>query len=482
LRDLVGRDVIALLFVPVIILAAAFGGADSWWAAPILAFISLDFFFTPPYLTLRVATPREWLTLGVFLVVALVSSRQVLRLRLRTAEALARQRDLALLNRLSAQLNSHAVIADIAHVLARSLQDLGFRRVVLFVTAPAKDGLVAIGDFAGERDTAAAEWVYHQNKAIGLPPSVVRGQGSDVWPVSVDASEALGAPQRGIYLPLHASSGDLEGVLLAEPPLAEGAADPVERAQMLVSASNLVAAFLEREGLERQTLALATLEEADRLKSSFVSAVSHDLKTPLAAAKATVTGLLEGDIHVDDPRLRSDLEATEASLDRLDAAIGDLLDLSRLESDAWRPVFEDTAIGEILSTMLARLTPADRSRVSVRVQEDLPEVAVDFRQVERMVRNLVENALRYSHGPVRVAAEQRGAEIVLSVEDEGPGVPPGERGRIFDRFFRGAGSDVAPGSGLGLAIAREIARAHGGRLWVEDASPRGSRFVVALPK
>jgi two-component system sensor histidine kinase KdpD len=212
--------------------------------------------------------------------------------------------------------------------------------------------------------------------------------------------------------------------------------------------------------------------------------VSHELKTPLAAVTARVTGLLEEDEVSDPERVRSELVAVSEDLGRLDSSIRDLVDVSRLESDAWKPKLDDYDLGEVLGTVAQRIPVSQRGRVVFEVPDGLPQVRVDFSQWARAISNLVDNALVYSPAgtQVKVGARVLGGEVLLWVEDRGPGVPEDEKHQVFEKFHRGSTSGASPaGTGLGLAIVKEIARSHGGRVWVEDALPTGARFVLSLP-
>jgi K+-sensing histidine kinase KdpD len=142
-------------------------------------------------------------------------------------------------------------------------------------------------------------------------------------------------------------------------------------------------------------------------------------------------------------------------------------------------------IGEVLGDVLAGLPPKERERVSFSIPEDLPLVRMDFRQLVRVIHNLVENALKYggTDSLIRVGASTTASEIRIWVDDEGSGVPPAERHKVFDKFYRGKTTvGNSSGTGLGLAISAEIVRYHGGRIWVEDAKPHGARFAISLPR
>ncbi len=211
--------------------------------------------------------------------------------------------------------------------------------------------------------------------------------------------------------------------------------------------------------------AAEALREADRLKSSLLSSVSHELKTPLAALTATVSNLLEGDVPWNEKSVRDELRAIVTDVARLNNSIGALLDLSRLEARAWEPHRELYELPDILAASLGALPVHQRSRVTIDLPDDLAPLHVDFEQWVRVFQNLLENAMLYAGaGPLRVGAQATGDGLRLWVEDEGPGIPADEHEAVFEKFYRGrpTGTKVRSGTGLGLAITREIVRAHGG--------------------
>lgn len=240
----------------------------------------------------------------------------------------------------------------------------------------------------------------------------------------------------------------------------------------------------ERESARLQCLAAQAdgLREADRLKSNLVSSVSHELKTPLAIVTAIVTNLLESDLDWEADAVRVEMRQAADALRRLNASIGDLLDVSRLESGSWMPRREWHDVGDILDTVREKMPAVQQPRLRFDVAPDLPMIHVDHVQWTRMLCHLVENALTYStNTTVTVRAAVDNDEIRIEVEDDGPGVQPHEAARIFEKFYRGSAAAAAPaGTGLGLAISHDIVDFHGGRIWVEPRSPRGARFVVAM--
>ena len=485
-RPLLTSPPVMLLFVPVIIGVASVAGVRASATSAVLAFVALDLLFVPPYYRLTVASLPEWIGLVVFLFVALMSGQQAARLRNRERAAVRRQDELALLNRLSFRIASEKSVHAVADfVVAQVTEVLGARRVALYVGGPARSTPECLAHAGVLRplsgEASLVGWVLRTSKAVGMPAA--QDVPYDQRIVSVGPADAIpGVTADGVYIPLQTSTG-LEGVLFAAPAEA-GGRPTTDDARLLAAVANLAATSLERRRLEEEAAHGEALREADRLKSTLVSSVSHELKTPLAAATARVTGLLEEGESCDAERVQEELTAVAEELARLNDSIGDLLDLSRLESDAWQPRFEELELPDLLGTVLSRLPVRQRDRLHFDLAESLPDVRADYAQLARALANLVENALAYSAADalVIVGARTEGDAVRLWVEDSGPGVPDSEKARIFDKFYRGTASASAPsGTGLGLAIAREIVRTHDGTLRVEDAAPQGARFVLTIP-
>jgi len=473
-----------LLLVPVVLVIARFSGARASAYASVLAVLLLDWFFVPPYYQLRIASPSEWIGFGVFLTVALLAGQQTAQLRERERAALQRQRELALINRLSFNLVSGKSIANTSALTVTQVTTaLAASRGALYarLAAGGSELLSEAGETAGPDEQDFVGWVIRSDKAVGLPPTA--SASPDARPVSVAPDAALeGRVADGVYLPLQTASG-LEGVLYARLGPAEDRPSD-EDIRFLVLVANLAGAALEHDRLEHEAAQLTLERRTESLKNTIVSSVSHELKTPLAAATARVTSLLEEDGNLDTDHVRAELGSVTRELERLDDSIRDLLDVSRLESDSWQARPEAYEVPEILGTVLSQLRPLHRERVEFDLPEDLPFVWVDFAQTVSAIGNLVQNALTYSPSgtPVKVIARGTDAFVEVAVEDEGPGVPDEEKESIFKKFNRGSASAAAPGgTGLGLAIAREIANSQGGSVRVEDAAPRGARFVLALP-
>jgi len=222
-----------------------------------------------------------------------------------------------------------------------------------------------------------------------------------------------------------------------------------------------------------------TLRRSDAVKTAVLHAVSHDLRSPLTAIRAAAEGLESGSLHLDEGDRAELLDTIRLETARLERLVSNLLDLSRLEAGAARPQPELWPVDELISRTLEALG-ADAARVAIVDPGETPPVHVDAGQLERVLVNVLENALRLSSptDPVVVAIEPSGSEIRVRVSDHGPGVAKEDVERIFEPFEHGGGGR---GTGLGLAIARGFAEANGCRLWTESRVGSGATFVLALP-
>ena len=254
-----------------------------------------------------------------------------------------------------------------------------------------------------------------------------------------------------------------------------------------------------QDTFERSSQAKA-LKQSERLKSALLDAVTHDLRTPLTSIKASVTTLL-ADLYATEsmesgPQLGNDgrkelLEVINEEGDRLDRFIEGLTKLARIDAGEMHLHRQLCAIDEIITAALKRAEPRTRGhRIEVWIEDELPSVKVDEQSIAEVIYTLIDNAAKYSPeaSPIRVRAiPESGDTILVSVEDEGPGIRADMRERVFEKFFRAmrdgdVGDRKSPGTGMGLAIARGIIQAHGGRIWIEDAADHtGAKFVIALP-
>ena len=262
-----------------------------------------------------------------------------------------------------------------------------------------------------------------------------------------------------------------------------GAPDASARARVLPAIASLLGVAVDRERLAAEALDAEALRRADTIKTAVLRAVSHDLRSPLMAISTSASALASSELTIDEAD-RAELLATilDAS-DRLDRLVGNLLDLSRLQAGEARPERTLLELEELVAGALAELGEK-AERVEVTAPDEGPEILVDPHQIQHVLVNLIENALKYSPAdePVRLQLSATASEAVIRVIDHGPGVLPAERERIFEPFQRGARPGGPPGAGLGLAIARGFAEANSGRLSVESRASQGAAFVLTFPR
>jgi two-component system sensor histidine kinase KdpD len=284
----------------------------------------------------------------------------------------------------------------------------------------------------------------------------------------------------GLFLPL--TVGDRRvGVLSAEPLRGETRLPEATR-RVLQTFALQVAAAIERLRLQHEAAEATVLRRTDELRSSLLSTVSHDLRTPLASIRIAATGLLQDNIPPDENTRRELLTVIDTEAARLGRLVDNLLDLSRIEAGVLKPDKEWVDLQEVVTRAVDALHDRLQShRVFIDLPADLPLTPLDFTEIEDVLVNLLDNAVRHSPEgtAIRISARQCDREVVVQVENQGPPVPADVAGQIFDRFYR-ARRDRS-GFGLGLAICKGLVEAHGGRIWVERPGEPGARFAFALP-
>jgi two-component system sensor histidine kinase KdpD len=359
---------------------------------------------------------------------------------------------------------------------------------VEFVLTPGVDGVLSAARASMrerlDRGSAAyliAEFAYTHQRAIGQP--IRRGDALDIEN-EFSSATAVGLVEEGpsLAVPLRSASC-IEGVLYVGRHRQSGHFSS-RQAQFVLLVGGLIAQFIERQRLEQAAVQLRALEQADLLKSALVASVSHELRSPLAAVAAAITGLISHADQVDPEYLVSELTSAADDLRTLDGRIGAILDISRLEAASWAPTPEWHDIGDLCQAVRSAVPAAARERVRIALPAQLPPAWFDFVQMGRVLHHIVENALDYSPptSAVTIGAEVRSSCLALWVEDAGVGIPDSEKSLIFEKFYRGSsGGARTHGTGLGLAIASEIVKQHGGRIELEDVEPQGARFVIQLP-
>lgn len=477
---------ISMLYLLLVLALAILAGSGPAILASVLAFLAFDWFFVPPVGRLTVSDPQEWLALCLFLIVAVIAGQLAAGLQRRAGEARRRARESETLYALSTALLGDVRLEHMLEIIVERLRDALDLRHVAILLANA-DGDLAVAAEAGEPLDAAARaereagaaWAFASGGASGryLAP----GDGRVTGPLG-SLPAARGQPPRlGISLPIVLGAERL-GVLAA---VERRAGEPlaVDQARLLAAVAAQAALAIGRTRLAEEEERARAAAESDRMKSTFLASVSHDLRTPLTAIRTAASGLRRASLDRHDAVYDELAAGIEREVDRLNRLVDNLLEMSRIEAGALPPQKAPEEIGELAGTALARLAPLLRERrVTVQLAPDLPLVPLDAAQIDRVFANLLENAAKFSPpgGLIVVEAFAEGGELRVSVHNEGAPLPEEQRGRIFDKFYRLDAASGGRGTGLGLAICKGIVEAHGGRIWAEN-DPDGVSVIFTLP-
>jgi two-component system sensor histidine kinase KdpD len=435
-----------LFFLVAVIAVALVGGFVPAFLEAIAGSLLLNYYFTPPIHKFTIAQANNALALGIFVVVGLVVSSVVDGAARRSKQAArASAESEMLVTAAGSVLRGQQALAA---VLDRVREAFGMESVTLLERAPRSSR--SSGPDGGRRGLATG-WV---PAATSGGPALARPEDADV---DVPITDTLTLALRGRTLP--ASDRRVLGAFAA-----------------------YAAAALEQQRLAAEAEAARPIAEADRMRTALLAAVSHDLRTPLASAKAAVTSLRSHDVQW-TPADRDELLATaDESLDRLAHLVDNLLDMSRLQAGALSVFPKPADLEEVVSRSLDDLGPA-AGAVLVEMPEDLPEVRVDPAILERVIANLTANALRYSPAgsPPLLRASALGDRVELRIVDRGPGIPEADRDRVFVPFQRLGDTDNTTGVGLGLALSRGLTEAMGGSLEPEETPGGGLTMTISLP-
>ena len=436
--------------------------------AVLASFLSVglfDFFFVEPKLSFAVSDFQYLLTLGVMLAVGLITGQLTAGLRYQARVSAEREARSRALFELTSDLAGALQIEQVLEVAEQTLAREVHGQALLF-TLNLEEQLIASPRMsalpvAEQPDAGTARWVLDNDKPAGLTTDTLPGS---AW----------------CFLPL-AATMRTRGVLALRPHSRESLLRPELRAQLETSA-RIVAQALERVHYVEVAQGALVQIESERLRNSLLSALSHDLRTPLAVVYGLAQTL---SAQCDLPEPAQELShSLLTQSQRVSAMVSNLLDMARLQSGAvrlnlqWQPL--DEVIGVVMNAMQPVLAG---HRVKIELAHDLPLLNADAALLERVFANLLENASKYAPagGEILIAAEAHEHEVIVSVADQGPGLPSGKEELIFEKFTRGERESSTPGVGLGLTICRAIIEAHGGRIWAAPVK-HGAKFEFSLPR
>ncbi len=457
-------DVVMLYLLAVVVASLTLGRGPSLITG-VLCVLAFDVFFIPPFFALTVHDLRHVVTFVVMLLVAVVISHLTQRVRDQAEAAQERERRTAALYEMSRDMGGAVERKQLVAAAAGHVGRVFESEVVVFVAEA--DGLLVAHRTAGEttaEETELARWVWENRSEAGLSTS--------------RSPEAA-----GLFVPLATPHGRL-GVLGVIPRDRARFSDAEEKRFLEAFVAQMGVA-VERAQLAEENARAHLESERERLRSVLLSSVSHDLRTPLGVIEGSASTLLDEAATLDAVTRRDLLVTIREESERLGRRVRDLLDMTRLEAGRIQLDVEWQSLEEVVGAALQRVEHGTgERRVSVELPEELPLVPCDGALTEQVVVNLLENALKYSpaEAPVEVSARAAGSEVIVTVADRGPGVPPGEEERIFEKFHRAAAQRRTEGVGLGLAICKAIVAAHDGQIWVESRDGGGAAFHLALPR
>lgn len=453
-------NIVMLFLLAVIGIALRYGRGPAVFAS----FVGVglfDFFFVAPRFSFSVSDAQYLLTFAVMLVVALVVGQLTAGLKIQVDAVTEREQRVSRLYEMSRDLSAALMVEQVAEIGARFIGlECGAKTAVL--VADDDNQLKVMPGATTDVDLGVAQWAFSRGEPAG--------RGTDTLPAS-----------KCLVLPLNATMR-LRGVLAVEL-TATGLLSPEQR-RLLDTCASLMAISIERihyiDVAQKTTLQM----ESERLRNSLLSTISHDLRTPLAS----LVGLADTVQLTKPPPTDEQMElvlAMRNSAMRMTALVNNLLDMARLESGAvqlnrqWQPLEEvvGSALGACASLLEGRA-------LKVRLAPDLPLVHLDAVLVERVFVNLLENAAKYTpaHTPLAIDARAETDVVVVTVNDQGPGLPSGREDAIFEKFERGRRESATSGVGLGLAICRAIMQAHGGSIRGETRATGGASFVLTFPR
>jgi two-component system sensor histidine kinase KdpD len=476
---------ISAVYLLAVIACAVMAGRGPAVVASVAAFLAYNFFFIQPQHVFTVANEDEWISLLLLLVTGIVTGQLAVTMRDRALEAERREQEAVVMYDVVTLMTEPDLQRALTAVAERLRTELGLAAVVI---AFGKDAPAPVQADVGD---AEAIKLAHQEAADMImaygqrPTGAERGKPGR-WVRIVQPARPSPERTRSRRVRSVAVEFDKTRVGTVVMVRKTGAPEFTPSDDRLVSAiARQLSLALERLRLRREATEAEILRRTDELRTALLNAVSHDLRTPLSSIIASAGSLRQRDIDwsVDD-RVEF-ASAIENEAERLNRLVGNLLDLSRIEAGTLRPEKGWYDIGALIREVAGRLRPVAAShKLTVEIGEELPPLSFDYVEIDQVVSNLIENAVKYTPAgtEISVAAHRADGAVQVEVADGGPGIPRDAIPHLFDAFYRAQGRDSRViGSGLGLAVAKGLVEAHGGSIRAENRPDGGARFVFTLP-
>ena len=439
---------VALSFLLAVLGIATRWGLTEALAASVFGMLCFNFFFLPPVGTLTIADPQNWVALFAFVVTAVITSQLSASAKLQALESAHRQHEMERLYTLSRNLllvdSREPLAQQIANQVAKVFDLAAF---AFFDRTTDRIHRAGPHDIPVEdtklRDAAMQGTVFHDSAAH-----------TTVMPIS------LGGPPIG--------SLAFEGTSVSE--------------TALHAIANLTAITLERARAQQVATRAEAARQGEELKSIMLDALAHEFKTPLTPIKAAVTSMLSDGCT--SPTHQELLHIVDEETDRLNTMLTEAIQMSRIEAGQLQLHKGPHSMGELVRAQVTKLAESLEGReVKLEIPETLPRVDVDPEFIGILISQFLNNAVQYTPpgSPLTIRTHEEGGEVVISIQDQGPGILEPEQHQIFEKFYRGKEHrERIPGTGMGLTIAREIVRAHQGRIWVESPPGKGSKFSFSI--
>ncbi len=459
---------LALVFLMAVLAAAVRGGLGPGLFASVAGALSFNFFFLEPRYTFTVQDPESLVALFFYLGVAVVASNLTAAVQRQAAAARQRARTTEDLYLFSKKLAGTGTLDDVLWATAFQIASMLKVRVVILLP---ENGSIAVkagyppDDTLVDADIAAAKWAWEHNRPAGRAADTLPGAKRLYLPMRT-GREAVGV----IGL-----DNDKQGPLLTP-----------EQQRLFDALADQAALAIERIQLVSDVDKAKLAAETDRLRTALLTSISHDLKTPLAAIMGSAGTLKDFGADIPEEARAELLTSVVDESERLNRFISNLLDMTRIGSGAMEPNYAFHFAGDIVGTALSRAAKiASGHRLNVSIPADMPMLKVDPVLFEQVLFNLIDNAAKYAPDEtvIDIRGWQDGGSILISVMDEGPGIPPDDLERIFDSFYRvRKGDHVRAGTGLGLSICRGFIEAMGGTIRAANRSDRpGAIFTIRMP-
>ncbi|MGE5775323.1 MAG: DUF4118 domain-containing protein [Chloroflexota bacterium] len=457
---------LVMLYLLAVVVAAVNLGRGPAILVSFLGVLTFDFLFVQPHFTFAVANTQYILTfIGLFLV-GLVISQLAARASEQAEAAREREAETAELYDLSRDLASASNLDAILRALQKHLEQTFSRTIAVFLPEENHMNVHVVSENMrlNEEEIAVADWVYRHAESAGRH------------------TNTLPAAQYR-YLPLKTSKGVVGVLGIGKPSTTDSDLTPAQR-RLMEAFANQGAQAIERALLEEQNRQIVLLQSTEKLQNALLNSISHDLRTPLVAITGALSALDEQSITMDEPVRSTLIENARGEADRLNRLVGNLLNMTRIESGAIKLHLEPGDVQDLIGTAIEQLGKRiEQHQVRVDVPAKFPLIPMDFTLMVQVFVNLLENAVKYSpeKSLIEVCASREDSNARLQVRDRGAGIPTDDLARIFDKFYRVQRPESVGGTGLGLSISKGIVDAHGGQIRAYRREGGGTILEVALP-